>query len=151
MKLRFLIAALALTALTACQQLQTASAVITATNALSSATVTQSDLNLAVQAYDLAILEPLNAYRYSDAAHKVPRPYCTISKPWSVTNFCASYDTLARVRPYTQRVENAIRDVQECIDSTCNRMSALTAAFRAAWADADTVRGQITVQLGGVQ
>lgn len=124
---------------------------ITAANALTGTTVSQRDLDLAVQAYDLAILEPLNAYRYTDAKHTVPRPFCTTAKPLSVTNFCANYDVLARIQPYTQRVENARVDVQACVRTQCSAMSALAATFRAAWADADVIKAQVNSQLRGAQ
>lgn len=151
MKAHIGLAFLSLAALAACQPFQTVSGIITAANALSGATVVQKDLDLAVQAYDLAIMAPLNTYRYSDAKHTIPRPYCTASKPFSATNFCASYDVLATIRPYTDKVEVATRDVQACIKTKCDRMQVLAAAFRAAWADTEVVKAQLSSQLGAIK
>lgn len=134
MKARYLIALLPL-ALAACQ---TAATAINAYNYLQGVQITQSQMDIAVAAYDVAVLTPFNSYRYSDAAFTTPRRYCTTAEPFSLQSPCANFTVLSRVQPYVAKAETARVKLQDCINVQCSGMAALVAAFKAAWDSAQS-------------
>lgn len=135
MKIRFVLASMALVLLAGCQ---TASTAINAYNYLTGITISQSQMDVAVAAYDVAVLTPYDTYRYSDAAFTVPRRYCTTAEPFALTNPCANFSILSRLQPYIAKAETARANLQACVATQCSGVSALVAAFKSAWATAQT-------------
>lgn len=131
--------------LAGCQQVSTA---ISAYNYLQGVTITQDQLDVAVAAYDVAVLTPYNTYRYSDAGFTTPRRYCTKTEPFSLDKPCASYDVLDKLRPYISKAESSRMKLQECVSSHCSGVQALATTFKDAW---NSAQKEITAEVKKVQ
>jgi hypothetical protein len=130
--------------LAACNQV---AAGISAFNYFTGVTVTQTDMDKAVAAYDLVVLIPLNNYRYTDPpTYKTPRRFCTDSQPFTILNPCAKASVINLVQPYVAKSEAARRNLQECLDRVggCSGVKALVAAFQGTW---DAAQKQIEAQV----
>lgn len=135
------------------------SKVKTAVAVVNGITITQSDLNALVTAYDTTVLRPVNLYRYSNYTDAAPipqlvaRPYCTKSAPFSTTNVCASYSVLSKLIPVLGAVDKAEATLQADVtgcnvsgdQSACTGLSAAKATFQAAVSVATTTATQLGV------
>lgn len=88
-------------------------------NVVTGVSITQSQIDASMAAYDVAVGTPLAVYRYSDAAFTVPRRYCTKTRPLSINDPCANYSVLAKMQPVDKAVNNAFRDLQTKVTG-CN-------------------------------